>query len=383
MYRLQTEDQNLINKLATIADSAIAPHAGDVDANSRFPKEALSALASEGYFGLTVPTDFGGQGRGLRVAAAAVETVSQRDASAGMVFLMHLCGIQAYIANPIACGDYLRAAAKGDHLTTLAWSERGSRSHFWAPMSEETQNGETVSLNGVKSWVTSAGEADGYVVTTRVAGAESPMAITLYTVEKGDSGFKIESAWDALGLRGNASAPMVMQNLTIPKSRAVSNPGQGMDIMMGAVLPMFATGNCACSIGISEAAFSATQGHLGASKLLHLNQSLQDIPVLRDRLARMRIRIDQARSYLADTFDKIESGDPATMLHVLGTKAQGAEAVLEVTDIAMRACGGAAFSKHLSLERNFRDARAMTVMAPTTDVLHDFMGKALLGMELF
>ncbi len=383
MYRLQTEDQNLIDKLASIADSTIAPHAGDVDANSRFPREALSALSSEGFLGLTVPTDFGGQGRGLRAAAAAVETVSQRDASAGMVFLMHLCGIQAYAANQAVCGDYLQAAAKGNHLTTLAWSERGSRSHFWAPMSEETQSGENVSLNGVKSWVTSAGEADGYVVTTRMAGAVSPMAVTLYTVERGDSGFSIESPWDALGLKGNASAPMVMENLTIPKSRAISGPGQGMDVMMGAVLPMFASGNCACSIGISEAAFSATQSHLGASKLQHLNQSLQDIPILRDRLARMRIRTDQARSYLADTFDKMEASDPATMLHVLGTKAQGAEVALEVTDLGMKACGGAAFSKHLSLERNFRDARAMTVMAPTTDVLHDFMGKALLGMELF
>ena len=59
------------------------------------------------------------------------------------------------------------------------------------------------------------------------------------------------------------------------------------------------------------------------------------------------------------------------------------EHVLEVTDIAMRACGGAAFSKHLSVERNFRDARAMSVMAPTSDVLHEFIGRALCGMELF
>jgi alkylation response protein AidB-like acyl-CoA dehydrogenase len=71
------------------------------------------------------------------------------------------------------------------------------------------------------------------------------------------------------------------------------------------------------------------------------------------------------------------------MLAVLESKAAAAEAALAVTDLAMRACGGTAFSGKLSVERNFRDARAGSVMAPTTDVLYDFVGKAVLGMPLF
>ena len=71
------------------------------------------------------------------------------------------------------------------------------------------------------------------------------------------------------------------------------------------------------------------------------------------------------------------------MLAVLESKAAAAEMALEVTDLAMRTCGGAAFSRHLGVERNFRDARAGWVMAPTTDVLHDFIGKALLDLPLF
>jgi alkylation response protein AidB-like acyl-CoA dehydrogenase len=56
---------------------------------------------------------------------------------------------------------------------------------------------------------------------------------------------------------------------------------------------------------------------------------------------------------------------------------------MAVTELGMRACGGAAFSKHLGLERQFRDARAPGVMAPTTDHAYDFIGRALCGMELF
>jgi alkylation response protein AidB-like acyl-CoA dehydrogenase len=68
---------------------------------------------------------------------------------------------------------------------------------------------------------------------------------------------------------------------------------------------------------------------------------------------------------------------------VLESKAAAAESAIKVTDLGMQACGGAAFSRHLSLERNFRDARAGSVMAPTSDVLQEFIGRALCGMELF
>ena len=68
---------------------------------------------------------------------------------------------------------------------------------------------------------------------------------------------------------------------------------------------------------------------------------------------------------------------------VLESKAVGAEAALIVTDLGMKACGGAAFRKDLSLERNFRDARAGYVMGPTSDVLQEFIGRALCGMPLF
>lgn len=383
LYRLNPDQQTLIDRIGALADAEIAPHAADVDEKGRFPSEAMAALARDGYYGLTVPTDFGGMGQNLRVAAATVDAIAQRCSSTAMVFLMHLCGVAAYSANPQVASEQLRACAAGKHLATLAWSERGSRSHFWAPVSQEIEDGEDVVLSGIKSWVTSAGYANGYVTTTRVAGSENPMAISLYVILDTDGGFEIEGPWNAMGMRGNASAPMVLKEARIAKSRALSERGKAMDTMMGAVLPVFALGNAACSVGTSEAAVQATQQHLVNSKFAHLGQSLAELPNLRERLAKMRIRTDQARAYLAATLDAIENPHPATMLMLLGAKAQAAEAAIEITDLGMRACGGAAFSKHLGLERQFRDARAMSVMAPTSDVLHDFVGKALCGMELF
>ena len=184
-------------------------------------------------------------------------------------------------------------------------------------------------------------------------------------------------------MRGNASDPMRLDGTTIPQARRLSEPGQGMDAMLGIGLPLFAVGNAAVSLGIAEAAVASTAAHLTGHGFTPLGSRLADLPNLRARLAEMRLETDRGRAHLAAVIDGLEQPGPWTMLRVLEAKAAGNETALRVTDLAMRACGGAAFSRHLSVERNFRDARAGSVMAPTTDVLYDFIGKALCGMELF
>ena len=104
---------------------------------------------------------------------------------------------------------------------------------------------------------------------------------------------------------------------------------------------------------------------------------------MRAYVARMRIKTDMVRALLLDGLDALESEREDAMLRVLEVKAAAGEASTEVTELAMRVCGGAAFRKEVGVERHFRDARASTVMAPTTDALYDFIGKATCGMPLF
>jgi isovaleryl-CoA dehydrogenase len=98
--------------------------------------------------------------------------------------------------------------------------------------------------------------------------------------------------------------------------------------------------------------------------------------------ARLRLATDRTRAFLADTLTALESGRADATLRVLEAKALAAEAALEAPDLAMKLCGGAAFRKDLGIERRFRDARAARVMAPTTDALLDFIGRATLGLPL-
>ncbi|MFA7330169.1 MAG: acyl-CoA dehydrogenase family protein [Candidatus Delongbacteria bacterium] len=385
MYRLTVEEQLLVARAAALADEKIAPHAVRVDREGVFPSASLQALAEAGLFGLLVPVEHGGQGLRLRAAMAVLEELGQRCGSTAMVFLMHLCGSSCYVAeaarNP--AGPFpalLREVAAGRHLSTLAWSEKGSRSHFWAPVGTARAEGDTVVLDAVKSWVTTAGHADGYVATSTGAGGEG---IDLYLVKAGDPGWTITGGWDGVGLRGNASNPMTLAGCRIPAERRMGPAGGALEIMLGVVLPVFQLGCAVIATGLAEASIRLTTGHLTSSRLQHLDWALSDLPVLRARLAQMRIITDRARAHISVTLDSVEEPTEATTLLVLESKASAADAARETTELAMLACGGAAFSRHLEVERCFRDCRAMSVMAPTSDAIREFVGRALVGLPVF
>jgi alkylation response protein AidB-like acyl-CoA dehydrogenase len=387
MYRLTNEQQEIVDRARGVAESDIARHAAAVDAEARFPREAMAALGRAGLLGLNVPAGSGGLGHGFRTVAAVVDTLAQACPSTAMVTMMHYSGVAAMLAAPGVAAGWLREAAAGRHLSTLAFSEKGSRSQFWAPVSRAARANGNVELNAEKSWVTSAGIADSMIVSTLAHPGEDGAEVagnSVYVVLKDDPGVAISGGWNSLGMRGNQSNPVTLREVRVPAAeRALCANGAGLDLMLGSALPTFQLCQGAIGVGIAEAAVQATARHLGASRLEHTGNSLADLPNLRARLAEMRIETDRARAYLVSVIDRLESGAADAVLHVLAAKASSGETAVTVTDLAMRACGGAAFSRHLGVERFFRDARAAVVMAPTTDHIREFVGRAVLGMPLF
>jgi alkylation response protein AidB-like acyl-CoA dehydrogenase len=188
-----------------------------------------------------------------------------------------------------------------------------------------------------------------------------------------------------MGLRANASSPMLLEAVEVPDERRLTDDGAGFKAMLEVVLPWFNLGQAAVGLGLSRAAVAATTKHLKESRFEHMNNvSLGEaLPNLRASLASMQIDTDGLAARVADLCTHLETPGPLTVLRVLEAKAAANETAIRVTSAAMRTCGGAAFSKHTGIERNFRDAHAGAVMAPTVDQLHDFIGKALLGIPLF
>jgi len=360
-------------------------YAADVDAAARFPTEAVEALRASGLLGLTLPTEVCGLGAGPVEFSQVTARLAAACGSTAMIYLMHVsAAMTAAAAPPPSLPQVLTAMASGRTLATLAFSESGSRSHFWAPASRATLDGDgQVRLAAEKSFVTSAGQADLYVVCTLSADAGTgDGAVDLYAVAADTPGVAVAGAWRGMGLRGNASAPMRIE-VSLSEGHRIGKPGAGFELMTGTVMPWFNLGNAAVSLGLATAACDAAISHASTARLQHLGQTLAELPTVRARIARMALRRAVTESYVRTASASIAAPDEQTALHVLGVKALANDAALEVTDEAMRICGGAAFSAHLQVERIFRDARAGHVMAPTADVLYDFYGKAVTGQPLF
>lgn len=369
-----------LNQVTTVA----AANADQVDTDGVFPSAAVDALRGSGLLGLIIPEAAGGLGAGPLEFTEVVRELAAACGSTAMVYLMHAAAaVTVAAAPPVGMPELLSDMASGKTLGTLAFSEKGSRSHFWAPVSTAalSDDGEAVKLRADKSWVTSAGYADIYVVS---AGSASGVAgeVDLFAVPSSDPGLSVVAPFAGMGLRGNASSPMTIDT-TIPVTSRLGEQAAGFGLMMQTVLPWFNLGNAAVSLGLAGAAYAATIAHAGRARLEHLGESLSGLPTIRAQIARMGTTLAAQRAYLKLAADSVNTPGDDTLIHVLGVKAAANDAALAITESAMRVCGGAAFSKHLPIERAFRDARAGAVMAPTADVLYDFYGKAVTGIKLF
>src|SRR5215475_7946176 len=378
--------ETAVSNARDIADRILAPAARQNDKEARFSSEAIAALGPAGLLGIMLPTEVGGASLGPRTLAAVVATFAEADASTAMVYLMHVCATATIAAaRPSATvAQTLKDISAGKHLTTLAFSEAGSRSHFWAPVSRAKRNADGVHLTAKKSWVTSAGHAQSYVVSALSPEGTGPTESTLYLVASGTPGLSVSGPWDGMGMRANASAPMILEDCEIAQGLQLTDDGSGFKAMLEVVLPLFNLGSSAVALGLCRAAVAGTAAHLKGARFEHLGQSLgESLPTLRAQLASMQIDTDGLSARVDDLVDHLERPRDTTMLRVLEGKAAAGEVAISVTSAAMRACGGAAFSKQLSVDRLFRDAHAGAVMAPTGDVLRDFIGKAILGIPLF
>src|SRR3954451_24862284 len=152
-----------LDALSAVIQQVVGPAAADVDRGATFPDASIAALADAGILGLISSRDVGGGGAGLDAAATVIEQLAGACGSTAMIVLMHYAATAMMEAH--GSDELGRSIAGGGHLTTLAFSEAGSRSHFWAPQGTAKRDADdgVVVLDAAKSWVTAAGHATTYV----------------------------------------------------------------------------------------------------------------------------------------------------------------------------------------------------------------------------
>lgn len=361
------------------ASGAIAANAASVDSEGRFPEDSLIALADAGAFGYSVSADLGGVGASLTQLAQACEAVGTACASTGMIFLMH-CVTAATLGagGGSAATAALKDMAGTNALGTLAFSERATGAHFYAPELKATRNEDgSVSVTGMKSFTTSGGHADYLLVLVQAAeeGADA------YLMRKDAPGVTYSGDWNGLGMAGNSSIAVELDNVTFTAEDLVGAPGKAGDLIFGVVAPYFLVGLSAVNVGIAQAAATAAGEHVKTRKYSD-GTSLAEIQYIQHLVADMDLATRQARLLVHCAAGLGDAGDPGALVPIMEAKVASTEAAQAVTQNALTATGGQGYTPSLPVERHLRDARAGAVMAPTNAVLRNWIGKALTGLPV-
>jgi len=370
---------DVLEGVAAVADGVAREDAARVDRERVFPQPTLDALAQRGAWGLLVPPEAGGAGGSLTALAQACATLGAACASSGMVFLMH-----SVTAATIAAGGGERAQetladmAAGRALGTLAFSERGTGAHFYAPELQAAPHNGGVRVNGRKSFVTSGGHASVYLV---LLAGEQEGTSEIYLLRGDQPGMTFDGAWTGLGMAGNSSVAMQLDGVEIDRGARIGPPGGGGDLIFGAVAPVFLVGLAAVNAGIARAAVDAAVAHVRDRRYPD-GSTLAELPTIQHAIADMDIAARGARLAVDEAARLGEAGDEAALVAIMEAKVAATETAARVTQTALEVTGGQGYTPALPIERHLRDARAGIVMAPTNAVLKTWIGKALAGLPV-
>jgi alkylation response protein AidB-like acyl-CoA dehydrogenase len=395
-----TERQlELRETLIGLCESEMRANAKRSDDELLYPRRNFELLAEHGFLSLTVPEEYGGLGENHVAFAMICETLARYGcASTAMCYVMHIGAVATIMLRPTPelVDRYIRPLDKEVRIGTLSYSDPETGSHFWYPVSSgaEASNGG-YRVRKKASWTTSGGFADFYVVQTTSPEFTGYDDLSVFVID-GDDVKAQPSLWDALGLRGNQSGPIEVDNVEIPAEQVVGPLGDGANSNDEAVDPWFLIGSSSVWNGIALGAIDIAKRHTTRKKHVDVGMRVADYPTIQDYIGEAVMDTNAARIFgfsVAQAMDRatddntkvLKPGETARAdyLHwAWQIKFEAAKNVAHVVDKMLHACGGSGYKRDMELERYLRDAKAGWVMGPTNEVLRQFVGKAvLLGFD--
>ncbi len=400
---LTPEQQGLQAALIDLCQTSMRDNAVESDRELIFPRKNFEALASLGLLGLMVPKDLGGRGENHTCLAMVVETIARYGCpSTAMCYTMHIGAMAAAMLRAHGSETIQNLMRRLDDevlVGTLSYSDPETGSHFWYPFSSSAERVDGGwKVNKKASWTTSGGFADWYIIQTTSPDFDGDYSDLSCFLIMADEIKADPSTWDGLGLRGNQSGPLYVEDKTIPEDRLIGPIGDGASSNDEAVDPFFLLCSSSCWNGISMGLIDITKGHTTKKKHVDVGMRVCDYPTIQDYVGEAVIDTNTSRAFvyqLASAMDKktddcdwslhedLSVLPRSTVLHWMWqVKFTAAKNVAHVADKMLHACGGTGYKPALGIERYLRDGKAGWVMGPTNEVLRQFVGKAvLLGFD--
>ena len=373
-----TEEQIMIRDLTRqIAEDKILPVRAELDEKEEFPRDIMKTLAQSDFFGLFVPEEYGGMGKGCFELVIAVEELSRVCLGVSTTYAANALGTYPILlyGSEEQKKKYLPDIASGKKLVAFALTEASAGSDAAGVQTTAKLEGNEYILNGTKQWITNGGEAEIYTVIAMTDKSKGPRGASAFILEKGTPGFSFGKKENKMGIRASATRELIFENCRIPKENIISREGMGFIVAMR-TLDSSRTGVGAQGVGVAHGAFEAARDY--AKERQQFGQPVISFQAIQHILADMATQIEAARALVYSVARYIDSGAKDVSKESAMAKLFATDVAMKVTVDAVQVMGGAGYMREYPVEKMMRDAKILQIYEGTNQIQRNVIGQALI-----
>ena len=377
-FALSEEHQAIREAVRAVCDAKVAPYAAEVDEEGRYPREAAAALLAADFHAPHVPEEYGGAGADALATVLVIEEVARACASSSLIPAVNKLGsLPLMLAGSEELKPkYLTKLAAGEGGFSYCLSEPDAGSDAAAMKTRAVKDGDHWVLDGVKRWITNAGESEFYTVLAVTDPDRRARGISAFVVEKSDQGVSFGAPEKKLGIKGSPTREVYLDSVRIPADRMIGGEGTGFETAMRTLDHTRIT-IAAQAVGIAQGALDHALGY--ARERQQFGKPIADFQGLQFMLADMGMKIEAARQLTYAAAGRSERMDHDLTFFGAAAKCFASDVAMQVTVDAVQVLGGYGYTRDYPVERMMRDAKITQIYEGTNQVQRIVMARQLLA----
>jgi butyryl-CoA dehydrogenase len=372
------DDQVMIRDLVRqIAEEKVVPVREELDEKEEFPWEIMKVMAQSDLFGLFIPEEYGGLGKGCLELCIAVEELSRACLGVSTSYAANALGTYPMLlfGSDEQKKRFLPDIAAGKRLVAFALTEANAGSDAAGIQTTARREGDEYILNGTKQWITNGGEAEVYTVIAITDRSKGPRGASAFIIEKDTPGFSFGKKEKKMGIRASATSELIFDNCRIPKDNIIGREGTGFIVAMK-TLDNARAGVGSQGVGIAQGAFEEAVKF--ARQRIQFGHPIISFQAVQHMLADMAIEIEAARALVYSVARYMDSGAKEVTKESAMAKVFATDMAMRVTTNAVQVMGGSGYMREYPVEKMMRDAKILQIYEGTNQIQRNVIGQSLI-----
>ncbi|MCD2467792.1 acyl-CoA dehydrogenase family protein [Streptomyces sp. MBT42] len=378
-----SEEQEAVRRLAEdFVAREVAPHAVAWDRAEEVDRAIVKKLGAVGFLGLTVPEEYGGSGGDHLAYCLVTEELGRGDSSVRGIVSVSL----GLVAKTVAAWgseeqkrEWLPRLASGEALGCFGLTEPGTGSDAGNLVTRAVRDGDDYRISGTKMFITNGTWAEVVLLFARTNDTPGHKGVSAFLVPTDTPGLTRRAIHGKLGLRGQATAELVLEDVRVPAAAMLGPEGKGFTVAMSALAKGRMSVAAGC-VGIAQAALDAAVRYAGERE--QFGRPIASYQLVQELISDIAVDVDAARLLTWRVADLIDRGlDFATAASK--AKLFASEAAVRAANNALQVFGGYGYIDEYPVGKLLRDARVMTLYEGTSQIQKLIIGRALTGVSAF